>query len=282
MSPIKDHPYKSPLGDVLRAVRRRRGWSQLDLALNAGISQRHLGFMELGRARPSRGSLVNLLDVLEASPAERTAALLHAGFGVPSVTDGSLPGDQAGTLADLATRHKDIPTIIFDEDWRSLALNTPAMVLGRCLMPRLDWSLVGPQGEGLDMVAATSHPEGLLSRARNPERAAEILLGRFELERWMRPDLTDRVKACAEELRGRYGNAITGETVDIAHQLELVFDTDVGTLHFVIMQCLVAAPYHVWLHMPRMELWLPHDDDTRHALAELNQTGTVARPGRGN
>src|SRR5581483_9378277 len=68
------------IGDHLRDWRQRRRLSQLDLALDAEISTRHLSFLETGRAQPSREMVLNLADQLEIPLRERNVILVAAGF----------------------------------------------------------------------------------------------------------------------------------------------------------------------------------------------------------
>jgi transcriptional regulator with XRE-family HTH domain len=67
-------------GDLLRQWRQRRRCSQLDLALDTGISTRHLSFVETGRSRPSRGLLLALAEQLDVPLRERNALMLAAGY----------------------------------------------------------------------------------------------------------------------------------------------------------------------------------------------------------
>lgn len=67
-------------GPMLRTWRRRRGASQLALALQSGVSQRHVSFLESGRARPSREMVVQLSTALDVPLRQRNAMLLAAGF----------------------------------------------------------------------------------------------------------------------------------------------------------------------------------------------------------
>jgi len=69
-----------PIGELLRDWRQRRRLSQLDLALDAEISTRHLSFVETGRARPSRDMILRLAAELEVPLRERNAMLLSAGY----------------------------------------------------------------------------------------------------------------------------------------------------------------------------------------------------------
>ena len=70
----------SPVADFLRYCRGRRGFSQLALALEGGISQRHVSFVESGRSVPSRNLPVTLSETLNIPLRERNALLLAAGY----------------------------------------------------------------------------------------------------------------------------------------------------------------------------------------------------------
>src|SRR5436309_15953302 len=71
---------EAPAGRLLREWRRRRHLSQLDLAAEAGISTRHLSFVETGRSRPSREMVLHLGEHLEIPLRERNALLTAAGY----------------------------------------------------------------------------------------------------------------------------------------------------------------------------------------------------------
>src|SRR5215218_3073624 len=71
---------QSRFPDELRRWRNSRRWSQLELALRAGTTQRHLSFMEQGRSAPGRTMVVRLAETLELSLRERNALLLAAGY----------------------------------------------------------------------------------------------------------------------------------------------------------------------------------------------------------
>ncbi|WP_306356653.1 MULTISPECIES: helix-turn-helix domain-containing protein [unclassified Nocardia] len=73
-------PQHSPVGTLLREWRQRRRLSQLDLALAAGSSARHLSCIETGRARPSRAMVLTLCEALDVPLRERNTVLLAGGF----------------------------------------------------------------------------------------------------------------------------------------------------------------------------------------------------------
>ena len=70
----------APIGDQLRDWRTRRRMSQLDLALEAGVSARHLSFLETGRSRPSRDMVLRLCEELSVPLRDRNGLLLAAGY----------------------------------------------------------------------------------------------------------------------------------------------------------------------------------------------------------
>ena len=69
-----------PVGDLLREWRQRRRMSQLDFAVEAEISSKHLSFLETGRSQPSREMVLHLAELLEVPLRERNSLLMAAGF----------------------------------------------------------------------------------------------------------------------------------------------------------------------------------------------------------
>lgn len=98
LSPAADRPCLAGFPALLRQHRKRDGRSQMNLALDMGISPRHLGFLEKGRARPSADMVGRIADALALSPAQRNAMLLAAGFA-PKIA----PASAAATAAEAAS-----------------------------------------------------------------------------------------------------------------------------------------------------------------------------------
>lgn len=114
---------------ALKGWRHARRLSQLQLSVEAGVSARHLAFLETGRSRPSRGMVLRLAEVLSLPRAEANGLLGAAGFAVQYP---ALPLDAAGMAAVRAAmgwtirRHAPYPALILDRLWRIVALNGPA------------------------------------------------------------------------------------------------------------------------------------------------------------
>jgi transcriptional regulator with XRE-family HTH domain len=120
------HLHEQGIGAALRSAREQRRLSQLDLALAAGISQRHLSYVENGKAMPSRALLHDLFESLGLPLASRNALLLLAGFA-PLYTEKPLAdGDMAlvkAALDALLQAHAPNPAMVIDHDWNLIAAN---------------------------------------------------------------------------------------------------------------------------------------------------------------
>ncbi|MGH2608186.1 MAG: helix-turn-helix domain-containing protein, partial [Tepidiformaceae bacterium] len=108
------------VGDLLRDWRQRRHLSQLDLALDAEVSTRHLSFVETGRARPSRDFVLHLAEQLEVPLRERNALLLAAGYAPIYRETGLDEPEMAaarGALDRILAGHEPFPALAVDRSW---------------------------------------------------------------------------------------------------------------------------------------------------------------------
>lgn len=275
---IRRDPMESPtarsirgfeaLSELLRSRRQESGLSQMELAFRLGISQRHLCFVEIARARPSRDLLMAWMDALEAPVSVRNAALHHAGLSAVGARDACASSGEEmlrEALEGLVAAHEPYPAVVFDADWRVQQLSAGGMDL--CSQITTGFDLCAEiHAQGLDMIEAVASPDGLLSRAQDPEVAAAALLAQFEAESWARPSLRDRVQACRAALMRRFGDRLPKGRDPGAPHLQLAFDTDAGPLTFFIIQTVVGLPQNVTPDALRAELWFPADEPTRQTL----------------
>ena len=167
------------MGPLLQAWRRQRGKSQLALALEAGVSARHLSFIESGRARPSREMVMLLGECLEVPIRERNTLLTAAGFaaayreeaiGAPALA----PVRRAIDL--ILARQEPWPAVVMDRSWNLLEANQGA----RRLFARL---LEGREVPGPPNVLRTLfHPEGVRRYVANWNAVAGALIRRVYRE----------------------------------------------------------------------------------------------------
>lgn len=116
----------APVGVLIRDWRTHRRLSQMELALEAGISPRHLSFVETGRSQPGRATLLSLAEVLEVPLRDRNRLLLAAGlapaYAERGLDDSALePARQA--VAQILRAHEPFPAIAVDRHWNLLLAN---------------------------------------------------------------------------------------------------------------------------------------------------------------
>jgi transcriptional regulator with XRE-family HTH domain len=251
------------LPDTLQRARRARRVSQLELSLRLGVSQRHVSFVENGRARPSRDLLARWLGELDAPLALRNAALLQAGFApayrATSLDDPDLAQAKAA-LQQLLKAHDPMPALVLDAHWNLLQLNRGGEWLAATLMPPEALASSGgtqPAGhagasDGND--AATAQPArggpGLsVATARRGRSAAA---------------LAPKVEAFGALLRDR----LDGRMPPAAHPgpqapvLTLRFATPFGELAFFRMFTTFGTPQDITLASLRVEHMFAADEAT--------------------
>lgn len=120
----------TPFGIFIRHWRDIRRFSQLALSIETGISSRHISFLETGRARPSRRSVLTLARVLDMPKLAVNKALLAAGFAPEypayDLSDADL-APMMGAIQTILENHAPMPAIVIDADWQILGGNIPAM-----------------------------------------------------------------------------------------------------------------------------------------------------------
>jgi len=154
---------QSRVGPMLRDWRRRRHLSQLGLALDAGISARHLSFVETGRSKPSADMVLHLAEQLEVPLRERNQLLLAAGyaphFGARALDDPEL-APVRDALGHVLAGHEPYPAIAVDRGWTLVASNS---ALDPLLEGVAEWLLQPP----VNCVRLALHPDGLAPRILN-------------------------------------------------------------------------------------------------------------------
>ena len=167
----------TPFGDVLREWRQRRRMSQLDLALAADVSSRHVSFVETGRSIPSRAMVLRLADVLDVPPREQNHLLIAAGLA-PVYAERSLDDPDMAAVRDgveqVLAAYDPFPCLAVDRGWRVLRFNEGAMVL----LDGVAASLL----EQPNALRIALHPDGLASRIQNLAQWRHHVIGRLRRE----------------------------------------------------------------------------------------------------
>jgi transcriptional regulator with XRE-family HTH domain len=151
------------VGSLLRDWRRRRHLSQLDLALEAGVSTRHLSFVETGRSKPSADMVLHLADQLEVPLRERNRLLLAAGYA-PVYEQRALDEPEMEPVRgaiDLVLRgHEPYPAVVVDRGWNMVAGNSSVAMLIEGVLPEL-------MEPPVNVLRLSLHPEGMAPRIAN-------------------------------------------------------------------------------------------------------------------
>ncbi len=163
VGPYGERMATAGVGELVREWRARRRRSQLDLALEVGVSPRHLSFVETGRSKPSPELVLALADHLEVPLRERNTFLLSAGYA-PRYSERSLDDPVMhrvrASLQQMLDAHEPSPGIVIDRLWNVVQANAAAAALTADLPPEL---LEPP----LNVYRVSLHPLGLASRTTN-------------------------------------------------------------------------------------------------------------------
>lgn len=171
-------PVARPIGDQLRSWREQRRLSQLELALRAEISTRHLSFIETGRSRPSREMIMRLCEQLDLPLRERNRLLLAGGYA-PVYAESPLEAPDLAAVRTAVRRllasHEPYPAVVVDRAWNLVDANSGIALLTEGSAP---WLLTPP----VNALRLSLHPEGMATRILNLGEWRAHLLGRLRRE----------------------------------------------------------------------------------------------------
>lgn len=265
-------PTSRPLGDFLRDWRRRRRMSQLDLALEAEISQRHLSFIESGRSVPSRDMLLHLAERLGVPLRERNPMLIAAGFA-PVFTERKLDDPAlapARKAIDMVLKgHEPFPALAVDRHWVLVAANAAVPPL---LAGVRDASLLEGQ---VNVLRLSLHPRGLAPDIANLGEWRDHLLERLHQQITATGDpvlrrLLDELAAYPVPESSPKPNR---DFAGIAVPMEL--RTEMGLLSFISTTTVFGTPVDVTLSELAVESFFPANDETARLLPQMAEAGPL-------
>jgi transcriptional regulator with XRE-family HTH domain len=163
---------------MLRDWRRRRRISQFDLALESGVSARHLSFVETGRSRPSAQMVLHLAEQLDVPLRDRNQLLLAAGYA-PAYAERELDAPEMGPVRDAIEQvlhgHEPYPALVVDRHHGLVSANRALAVL----IAGVPEQMLEPP---VNVLRLSLHPEGLAPRIANLGEWRELLLSRLARE----------------------------------------------------------------------------------------------------
>lgn len=253
-----------PVGTQLRDWRQRRRLSQLDLALDAGVSARHLSFMETGRALPSRAMLLRLAERLEVPLRERNSLLVAAGYA-PMYAERPLQDPSMAPARHAVERllagHEPYPALAVDRHWQLLMANPAA----QGLLAGLEPALLQPP---VNVLRAALHPHGLAPRILNLADFRAHLLAR--LHQQVQASHDGRLQTLLDELRaypcrGAAAQATPDDDLGgVAVALKL--RSPAGVLSFITTTTVFGSAVDVTVSELTLETFFPADAATQQAL----------------
>ncbi|WP_309645888.1 helix-turn-helix transcriptional regulator [Phenylobacterium sp.] len=167
---------------LLRRWRQKRRLSQLDLALSSGVSQRHVSYLESGRANPSRKMILQLSETLEVPLRDRNGWLTAAGFA-PVFRSRSLDDPQMaqvmGAVRMMLTAHEPFPAVALDRAWNVRMSNRSFDLLGAMLGDDV-WARVG--GDQRNLMRLFFHPQGIRPFITNWSAVGPLIWRRAQRE----------------------------------------------------------------------------------------------------
>jgi transcriptional regulator with XRE-family HTH domain len=262
---------ESGLGRLLREWRARRRMSQLDLAVEAGISSRHLSFVETGRAQPSREMVLLLARALDVPLRERNALLTSAGYA-PMYRETGLETPalaQARRALDYILRQQEpYPALVLDRRWNVLKVNEGSARVQAAFLDPAAVAELGPP----NAMRLMFHPRAFRPHIVNWAATAASLI------QWLHRDVVSgfgdtETRGLLEELLSYPDVPRHWRTLDLdaspAPFLPIEFRKgDVALRYFTTLTTL-GTPHDITLQELRIESFFPADEATEEASRRL-------------
>lgn len=254
----------APLGTQLKEWRSRRRMSQMDLALDAEISTRHLSFIETGRAKPSADMLMRLAERLDVPHRARNALLLAAGYA-PDYRERPLASSEMdgvrAVVEHILKGHEPYPAIAVDRHWNMIAANDAIGILIEQVSPAL---LEAP----VNVLRIALHPEGLAPQIANFSEWRSHILDRLATQ--VETSADETLAALREEIAAYPSTSNDNEGGhDNPIAVPLILDTVVGRISFVSTITVFGTPVDVTLSELAIEAFFPADAESAEKLRAL-------------
>jgi transcriptional regulator with XRE-family HTH domain len=259
-------------GQLLKRWRSQRNFSQLDLSMASDVSQRHISFMESGRARPSRDMVIKLSLVLDIPLRQQNEMLTTAGFA-PIYSEFDLTAPELAPIRralDCMLRQQEpYPALVMDRYWNQVTTNQGAAKL-------LGWLLAGhavPAEICQNLMKLTLHPKGIKSYVANWNEIAQRLLHRIHRESLAEGPNT-QAQTLFNEVLAYPGiqalwHAPTPENWHLP-LLSITFKKESTQFTFFTTLTTLGTPQDITLQELRLECLFPADDATEKHFKNLN------------
>ena len=256
---------RSGVGPLLREWRQRRRLSQLDLALEAGVSARHLSFVETGRSKPSAEMVLHLAEQLDVPLRERNQLLLAAGFA-PRYEEHALDDPELAPVREAIDQvlkgHEPHPAVAVDREWEMVAANRTIPVL----LEGVAEHLLEPP---VNVLRLALHPEGMAPRIANHAEWRAHLLDRLGRQVVLTgdPALANLFDELAQLPAPPDKHTVDPSAGGIATPLRL--NTEHGELAFISTVTTFGTAIEITVAELSIESFFPADARTATVMREL-------------
>jgi transcriptional regulator with XRE-family HTH domain len=252
------------VGAMLRQWRGRRRVSQLDLAIAADVSARHVSFIETGRSQPSQTMILRLAEHLNVPIRDRNALLLAAGYA-PAFPETALAAPEMAPLREVIDQllrgYEPYPALVFDAGYNIVATNVGVTMM----LDGVTGHLLEPP---INTMRLALHPDGLAARLANFGQVRRHLLDRFarHIDTWQ----WDHLRELYDEVRSYPPPATVSveepDAPEAAFALPLRLRHGATELSFISAVATFNTPLDVTVSELAIETFLPADPQTAKAL----------------
>jgi len=251
-------------GDLIREWRQRRRLSQLDLAIAANVSSRHLSFVETGRSRPTSEMILHLAEHLDVPLRDRNALLLAGGFA-PAYPERGLAEPELQAVKNALKRvldgHEPYPAAVVNRWWELVDANAGIALFTGDVRPEL---LEPP----VNVLRLSLHPDGMAPRIANLPEWRAHLLARLHSQAEATGD--PRLFSLYSELEaypGGQGDQGAQPPLPTDVVVPLRYRTAQAELSFLSITAVIGTPMDVTVEELAIESFYPADPQTAKALA---------------
>lgn len=261
-------PKTNELGELLKQWRGRRGRSQLDISLDAGISQRQISFIESGRSVPNRSTLMGIAQVLEIPLRERNALLLAAGYA-PQYSDAAWNSDEMKSVGKALERmlalHEPYPAIVMDRYWNVLLSNDASPRFFNCFID------LSARPSPRNLLHLMFDPKGMRPFIANWETLAQSLIERVHRET-VGHVVDQKTRDLVADLLA-YPDVQSDwrplEQPSMLPMIPMSFVKDGALMNYFSLITTVGTPQTIAAQELRIECMYPADDETEILHAKL-------------
>jgi transcriptional regulator with XRE-family HTH domain len=271
-----NHEHEFP--HMLKRWRKQRRVSQLDFSLDAGISQKHLSFLESGRSKPSREMVLTISEALDLPLRERNQLLHAAGFA-QIYKQRSLDNDEMRMVQDALQlslkHHEPYPAIVADRNWNLLMANQASLKLvGLLGEPEKVWKTVDPSGDK-NVYRMTFSEHGMRPMIANWDELSKHLITRLQRELGADPE-NKYLAALQQEILSSENFGDKGDPLDnlmpLAPILPMQLSVGDTTLKTFSMISSFGTAQDITAEEIKVETFFPADEFTKTFFQRLSES----------